>query len=86
MITILDVAYTRLGKSGGNLTGGDFESVGLQIMGGCEGCGASLAAYNAYPSTTGYWRCRDCLCGAGFKTVEEFEKAELRAAGWRDAP
>ena len=41
-------------------------------MGGCEGCHATLAAYNAYPSTSGYWRCADCIGQTGFATVEDF--------------
>ena len=72
-ITIMDVARQRLNKPEGDLNGGEFYRVGLDILGGCEGCHATLAAYNAYPSTSGYWRCKDCLCDEGFDTVEAFE-------------
>jgi len=62
-VTILDLAKYRGVKANddGSITGGEFERVGLAIMGGCEVCGASIAAYNAYPCKTGYWRCSGCL-------------------------
>lgn len=74
-ITILDVAQARGAKPepDGTLTGAEFERVGLAILGGCQVCGASVAAYNAYPSCTGFWRCEDCVGDTGFDTVEEFE-------------
>lgn len=79
-ITIHDIAEERL-KLAGNwpgegagINGAEYESVGLQIMGGCAGCGAQLAAYNAYPSTNGYWHCRTCLAGTGFDSVKAFDE------------
>jgi hypothetical protein len=44
-------------------------------MGGCEGCGASIAAYSAHPSTTGYIRCRDFIGDLGYATVAEADLA-----------
>lgn len=70
MITILELAKFRA-KGAEVRTGEDFENVGLQILGGCEVCGASIACYNAYPSRSGYWRCEGCVGDSGYETVEE---------------
>lgn len=59
----------------GSVTGGDLALVGFCIMGGCERCGASIAAYNAHPSRSGFWRCGDCIGPDGWATVEEADKA-----------
>jgi hypothetical protein len=40
-------------------------------MGGCVGCQATLAAYNAHPSTTGFWLCGNCVDGLGYESVEQ---------------
>lgn len=72
-VSILDLAKHRLGRD--PVTGADFAEAGLAIFGGCEDCGASIAAYNAYPSRTGYWRCEDCIGDLGFATVEEANAA-----------
>lgn len=69
MVTILQVAEHRLGRAATN--GADFEEAGLAIMGGCMVCGASLAAYNGYPSRAGYWCCRGCLGESGWDDVAE---------------
>ena len=76
-VTILELAYHRLGitRSPRVLNGADFESVGLQIMGGCERCGASIAAYNAHPSKTGFWRCGMCIGELGYDSVEAADAA-----------
>lgn len=50
----------------------DFSSNGVAMMGGCECCYAMLAAYNAYPSKSGYWRCEGCIRDTGFATIAEF--------------
>jgi len=77
-ITILDVAKHRGVKEvDGVINGREFHRVGLQFLGGCERCGATLAAYNAYPDKSGYWRCADCLSNP-YETVEEFE-ADVRS-------
>jgi hypothetical protein len=74
-VTILDIAKARglkVDKDGGS-TMPDFFEVGLGMLGGCERCESSIAAYNAYPSITGFWRCKDCIADLGYKTVEDFE-------------
>jgi hypothetical protein len=75
-ITIFDVAEARGVKPNkdGSISMGAFEEVGLPMLGGCQGCGASIAAYNAYPTTTGFLSCEDCCNGIGFETVESFEE------------
>jgi hypothetical protein len=68
-VTILDVAEAKLGREA--RTGADFAEVGLPMMGGCERCGATVAAYNACPSQTGYIRClSECIADLGFDTAE----------------
>lgn len=74
-VTILDVA---IGKGAtpndkGGYTGSEFERLGLPMLGGCEVCGATIAAYNAYPSTSGYLRCADDIDDLGFASVEDFD-------------
>ena len=80
-ITILDVAKARGVEvdPDGRINMGAFWNVGLDMMGGCEVCEASIAAYNAYPSKSGYWRCRNCIEDVGFDTVEEFEKLDAES-------
>ena len=76
MITILDLAVIRGVKSNedGSITAEAFADVGLAIIGGCECCGATIAAYNGYPSKSGNWRCGDCIDTFGFDTVESFRQ------------
>lgn len=77
-ITVFALAAHRLGIEPGSrrLTGADFERVELPMLGGCEACGASVAAYNACPSTTGYLRCANgCIDGLGYATVQEADAA-----------
>ena len=70
-ITVLDLAkYRGATEVNGAINGAEFERVGLPFFGGCEACEASIAAYNAYPSTSGYLRCRDCIGDDGYPTVE----------------
>lgn len=81
-VTILELARHRLSAigrtSGGEparLTGVDFEAVELAILGGCELCGASIAAYNACPSRSGCWRCASgCIADEGYASVEEADR------------
>ena len=75
-ITVLDVAYERTGKDRSeSLTGYDFEKHNLPMMGGCQACGATVAAYNSCPSQTGYLMClRSCIEDQGFKTVADFDQ------------
>lgn len=76
-LTILDIAIAKGAHQddGGAIAMGEFERLNLPFFSGCQGCGASLAPYNAYPSTTGFIQCKDCLDDRGFKTVEEFDAA-----------
>lgn len=80
-VTILDVAKSRGVRieKDGSVTMGSMNDVDLAIFGGCLTCEASIAAYNAYPSRSGYWCCADCVGDFGFKTVEAFE--EFASAG-----
>jgi hypothetical protein len=70
-ITILDYVKFQIGEKD-SYSAEDFHSAGVDIMGGCEGCAATIAGYNAYPSRSGYWRCADCIGNTGFATVEDF--------------
>lgn len=67
-VTILQVAAYRLGRE--PRTGADFARVGLAMLGGCERCNQTIAAYNAYPSKSGFWRCQDCIGENGWESVE----------------
>jgi hypothetical protein len=70
-ITILDYVKSQTGPKD-SYSSKDYYSYGMDIMGGCEICGTTIAGYNAYPSTSGYWRCADCIADSGFATVEDF--------------
>lgn len=76
MITIHDVLEARRAAAGlppaDSVTGEDFARFKLAMFGGCQVCAASLAAYNAYPDRSGYWRCKECLSD-GYETVTAFE-------------
>lgn len=80
-ITVLDVAVARGAKQGadGSINGGEFHRLGLPFFGGCLHCHASIAAYNAYPTKTGYLMCKDCCESSeqGYSTVEEFEAEDV---------
>ena len=73
-ITILDLAIHRGAKvsEDGSINGAEIEKTGLPFMGGCCRCQATIAAYNAAPTTTGYIACAsECAEGIGYATVEE---------------
>ena len=70
-ITILDYVKSVVGDKD-LYTAEDCLASGVDIIGGCQSCGATIAAYNAYPSTSGYWRCADCIGEDGFATVADF--------------
>ncbi len=76
-ITILELAIFRGAKEseGGGMSGAEIERVGLPFMGGCQRCGACIAAYNAAPSKTGYLMCNSvdsgCIGDDGWDTCEE---------------
>ena len=70
-ITFLDLARYRGLRTDehGGASAAAFEEVGLAIFGGCKLCGASLAAYNGYPSKSGWWKCEDCIGDDGWTDV-----------------
>lgn len=70
-ITIIDYVKSVVGDKPA-YHGGDFAGNGVAMTGGCEICYATLAAYNAYPSKSGYWRCADHIGDTGYATVAEF--------------
>ena len=70
-ITILDYVKSVVGDKD-LYTAEDCLATGVDILGGCQGCHATIAAYNAYPSTSGYWRCADCIGDDGYATVADF--------------
>ena len=70
-ITILDYVKSVVGDKD-FYTAEDCLTSGVEIIGGCQKCAATIAAYNAYPSTSGYWRCADCIGDTGFATVADF--------------
>lgn len=70
-ITILDYVTAKVGDKD-SYTGSDHFDHGVDMLGGCEICGATLASYNAYPSTSGYWRCAHCIGDSGYLTVAHF--------------
>jgi hypothetical protein len=83
-ITILDYVKSVVGEKP-IYTVEDFSSAGVEMLGGCQICGATIAPYNAYPSRSGYWRCADCIDTSGFATIEEFTHEETqtsRAVSW----
>ena len=69
-ITIRELAIHRGAQEDENgINGAEFDRVGLAIMGGCGGCHATLAAYNAFPSKSGWWMCKDCIGDDGYQSV-----------------
>ena len=73
-ITILDAAR-HLGvkeDAQGNISMGEFDKVGLPFFCGCEICEASLGPFNAFPTYSGYTRCKDCVGDVGFASAEMF--------------
>ena len=70
-ITILDYVKSVVGDKD-LYTAEDCLASGVDILGGCQGCQATIACYNAYPSTSGYWRCADCIGEDGYATVADF--------------
>jgi len=70
-ITILDYVKSVVGDKD-FYTAEDCLISGVDILGGCQHCQATIACYNAYPSTSGYWRCADCIGTDGYATVAAF--------------
>jgi len=78
-ITILDYVKSVVGDKD-FYTAEDCLTSGVDILGGCQGCQATIAACNAYPSTSGYWRCADCIGTDGFATVADFTAHDTATA------
>jgi DNA-directed RNA polymerase subunit RPC12/RpoP len=78
-ITILDYVKAKIGDQD-TYSEHDHRHAGVAILGGCQRCHATIASYNAYPSTSGYWRCANCLGDTGFATIEAFEHFQARPA------
>jgi hypothetical protein len=77
--TILDIAKTRGAKEddNGGINGAEFARVRLPLMGGCQICNATIAAYNAYPGINGYLVGNCCVDEVEvFETIEAFEMSE----------
>jgi hypothetical protein len=68
-VSAYELASYRLGRDVDALTGWHFERLQIAMLGGCGTCGASIAAYNAYPSKHGSWRCADCIGDDGWQLV-----------------
>jgi hypothetical protein len=84
-ITILDYVKSVTGEKT-IYTVEDFATAGVDTLGGCQICGATLAPYNAYPSTSGYWRCADCIGDSGFTTIEKFTAFDTGTGTGHDRP
>ena len=78
-ITILDYVKSVAGNKA-IYTADDFARAGVEMSGGCQICGATIAPCNAYPSKSGYWRCADCIGDDGFATVADFTAHEAAIA------
>ena len=80
MITIVDVAIAdgaNVDPDGG-INGGEFERLGLPMVAGCQGCGETLGAYNAYPTRSGYVGCADCTPEEyGYQTVADYRSTVI---------
>lgn len=68
-VTIQQLAEHRISREA--IVGADYEQANVAMLGGCECCGAALAAYNAYPARTGWWRCAGCIGDLGWDSVQE---------------
>jgi hypothetical protein len=44
---------------------------GIDMIGGCEICQATIAVYNAFPSHSGHWRCKYCIEDTGWTNMKE---------------
>lgn len=82
-LTVFEIFEDRWARAGKLLrdeySALDFEDQGLAMLGGCHGCGESLAAYNAFPDRVmGLWACRGCL-KEGYFTVAAFEAEDGEA-------
>ena len=78
--TVLDIAKAWGAKEvDGGINGGEFERLGLPMMGGCQVCGATIACYNSYPAKNGYLVGSCCEQEVDvYESVEAFEKDNPR--------
>jgi hypothetical protein len=67
-ITIYQLAEYRIGRE--PEYGEDFAEALLPMLAGCEICHSSLAAWNAYPTQSGYVRCQHCIQDLGWYSAE----------------
>lgn len=77
-VTILDCAIAAGAKPsptyGNSYTAEELSRFGFAMLGGCAGCGESLAAYNAHPSRGGLWACKQCIGDGGFESTAAFQR------------
>lgn len=73
-VTILEIAR-ELGveSNDGVVNAAEIMKWGLPFMGGCQHCAATIACYNAAPTSTGMLQCVECADGngVGYATVDE---------------
>lgn len=78
MITILDYAIWANPELGtkSSISAQDLYDLNLPFFGGCCDCEASIAAFNAYPCTNGYLRCKECTIssGEGYSSAKDFHE------------
>ena len=78
MLTIFDIALALDRQAGivhpdDRMTGADLDRLRLPMFGGCAICEASLAAFNAVPTRSGFLACEDCASPeAGYETLVDF--------------
>lgn len=76
-VEVFDLLRAKDGKppAGDTVSGDELAEYGISILGGCGHCQAQLAAYNGYPSKSGYWSCRECLSDEdGIYSLQDWEK------------
>lgn len=80
-MTALEIATILCSREGlpEPKTGEDFAAVGIPILGGCQRCGATIAAYNAHPQKNGFWACGDCNADP-IITMDDWEVAVERTS------
>jgi hypothetical protein len=79
-ITILDYLASVIGDQD-TYTARDFTAAGVEMIGGCQKCHATLGPHSAYPSRHGYWRCADCIGSDGYTSISAFARIALGFPG-----
>ena len=74
-VSCLDVAIEKGAKQeNGSICGSEFDRLGIPMLGGCNICGETIGAYNAFPSKDGFLKCRSCIhIAGGFTSAKEME-------------